>query len=332
MVDSAAPRLVDSAGRHLEYLRLSVTERCNFRCSYCLPHGSPPGVEPHPLSVDEIERLVLGFADLGFWKVRLTGGEPTLRQDILEIVARLGSIPGVRHLSLTTNGYRLQAIARALARAGLTCLNVSVDSLAPGRFAALTGSSTLERILAGVDAALAAGIPRVKLNAVLLAGTDAAEIDSFLSLARDAPLAIRFIELMETGGDPEFFARNHVPAAAIERLLVARGWSRLPHVEGGGPAVEYGRPGHRGRIGVIAPYREGFCRSCNRLRVSASGNLKLCLFDHREVPLRHLLSPGNGPRTALSDAIRAAVQRKPASHHLGERQLEAFGTLSSIGG
>jgi cyclic pyranopterin phosphate synthase len=284
-----------------------------------------------PLTVPEIDRLVRGFAELGFWRVRLTGGEPTLRKDILEIVARVAATPGVRHVGMTTNGYRLKTLARDLAEAGLNCLNVSVDSLDPVRFASITGCSRLEDVVGGVEAAIAAGIPRIKVNAVLLAGTDGAALDRFLAWARDAPLAIRFIELMETGGDPAFFARNHVPAAEMERLLAERGWTRLPRAEGEGPAAEYGHPGHRGRIGIIAPYEKGFCKTCNRLRVSASGNLKLCLFADREVPLRHLLR-SDEQREELVAAIRTAVGAKPASHHLDEGRVGNVRNLASIGG
>jgi cyclic pyranopterin phosphate synthase len=330
--DPTGPRLLDSQGRHLQYLRLSITELCNFRCTYCLPGGCPKGAVAQPLTVPEIDRLVRGFAAMGFWRVRLTGGEPTLRRDILEIVARVAAAPGVRHVGLTTNGYRLRTLASDLAEAGLNCLNVSVDSLDPARFASITGgTSRLEDVVGGIEAAMAAGIPRIKVNAVLLAGTDGAALDRFLGWVRDAPLSIRFIELMETRGDPAYFARNHVPASVMERLLEERGWSRLPGVEGEGPASEYGHPGHRGRIGIIAPYRKGFCATCNRLRVSASGNLKLCLFADREVPLRHLLR-SDGQRDALAAAVRTAVGAKPASHHLGEGRVGMVRSLASIGG
>ena len=330
-LDRKRPRLVDGAGRHLQYLRLSVTEHCNFRCTYCLPGGCPRGVEAQPLTVSEIERLVRGFADLGFWKIRLTGGEPTLRPDLLEIVGRVAATPGVRHVGLTTNGFRLRAMAAELAAAGLTCLNVSVDSLDAARFASLTGCSRLDQIVAGVEAALAAGIPRIKVNAVLLAGTGAAELDRFLGWARDTPLTIRFIELMETGGDPAFFRANHVPAAEMQRLLAERGWVALARAEGDGPSTDYGHPGHRGRIGIIAPYQENFCGSCNRLRVSSAGNLKLCLFADREVPLRHLLQ-SDGQRPGLAEAVRAAVHAKPASHLLQQGRFGLLRTLASIGG
>lgn len=323
--------LVDSFGRRLEYLRLSVTERCNFRCAYCLPQGCPKDSGAAPLDLPEIERLVRGFADLGFWKVRLTGGEPTLRADIVELVERVAAVPGVRHVGMTTNGGRLQALARPLARAGLTCLNVSLDSLDPARFAAITGVSQLERVLAGLEEALDAGIARVKVNAVLLAGTVEAELDRFLAWVRERPITVRFIELMQMGGDPEFFARHHVSAEALTRLLEERGWRPQPHEGCAGPSADYVRDGHLGRIGVIAPYSKGFCTSCNRLRVTSTGNLRLCLFDDRELPLRQLLA-SDTQRAALVAAVRAAVCAKPESHHLAEGRVGRNQNLASIGG
>jgi len=330
-LDRTRPKLVDAFGRRLTYLRLSVTDRCNFRCQYCLPGGGRHRAAAPPLSVGEIAHLVRGFTELGFSKVRLTGGEPTLRADILEIVSRVAATRGLAQVGMTTNGYRLRSIARDLSQAGLTSLNVSVDSLDPNRFAALTGCRRLQDILDGVEAALLAGIPRIKVNVVLLAGTDAGELGRFLSWARDTPLTVRFIELMEIGHDPAFFRDNHVATAQMERWLTGMGWNRLPAVAGEGPAVNYVHPGHRGRIGIIAPYQKGFCSTCNRLRVSAAGNLKLCLFDDREIPLRHLLH-SDGQRRALAELVRSAASGKPSSHLLAEGQRGRLESLASIGG
>src|SRR5689334_19815604 len=173
--------LIDAFGRRLDYLRLSITDRCNFRCSYCLPGGCSSVAGARPLSAGEIDRLVRVFAELGVWKVRLTGGEPTLRQDLVEIVRRVATTPGVRHVGMTTNGHRLASMVRDLAEGGLTCLNVSLDSLDPGRFAAITGRSLLAQVLAGIEGAIAVGIPHIKVNVVLLAGTDGTEVDRFLA-------------------------------------------------------------------------------------------------------------------------------------------------------
>jgi GTP 3',8-cyclase len=327
----ASAPLHDALGRRLEYLRLSVTDRCNFRCRYCLPNGSPAGsAASPPLSLAEIGRLVRAFSALGFWKVRLTGGEPTIRADILDIVGCAAATPGVRRVGMTTNGYRLKTIARDLAAAGLTCLNVSIDSLDAARFAALTGAGRLEHVLAGVEEAVAAGIPRVKVNAVLLAGT-CAELDRFLDWIRDRPVSVRFIELMKTGDDPAYFAQHHVAAAELASLLADRGFEPVPRAEGAGPATNYGHPRYRGHVGIISASGGAFCATCNRLRVSAAGNLKLCLFGDREIPLRPLLA-SDGLHDALVGVIRGAVGGKPASHRLGEGRIGSVGNLASIGG
>jgi len=323
--------LVDAFGRCLQYLRLSVTDRCNFRCLYCLPHGVSPATGPQPLSAVELVRLVRGFAELGFTKVRVTGGEPTVRGDVVEIVGRIAAIEGVRDVGMTTNGFRLKAIARDLAGAGLTSLNVSVDSLDPDRFASITGRSLLPQVLDGLEAALAAGIPRIKVNAVLLAGKDTGEIERFMAWVRVAPITVRFIELMDAGVEPTRFARYHVPISRVEQLLEERGWSRLAHGQASGPATDYGKAGHAGRIGVIAPRPKGACARCNRLRVSATGDLRLCLFDDRRVSLRHLLH-SDAQRPALEEAIRNAVAMKPAARPVEHRQRGALRGLASIGG
>jgi len=330
-VGQGMPALQDGFGRHLEYLRLSVTDRCNFKCAYCLPDGCAEAAGEAPLSVPEIERLVRAFAELGVWKVRITGGEPTLRRDIAGIVRAVAAVAGVRRIGLTTNGYRLAGMAAELRDAGLASVNVSVDSLDPDRFARVTGSGLLERVVAGVEAAIGAAIPSVKVNAVLLAGMDDAELDRFLAWTRHRPVMVRFIELMQTGENAEFFRRNHLPADAIREKLEARGWRRLERNANDGPAIAYGHAGHEGTAGLIAPYTAGFCDACNRVRVSATGGLKLCLFGDGEIPLRPLLQSDES-RPELVALIASSVQAKPAAHHLREGSAGATPTLASIGG
>lgn len=323
--------LRDAFGRHLSYLRLSVTDRCNFKCAYCLPQGCEREERERPLALDEVRRLARAFAALGLWKIRLTGGEPTLRPDVVDLVAAVAATPGVRRVGITTNGYRLAAIAAPLRAAGLTALNVSLDSLDPERFAALTGAPLLERVVAGVEAAVAAGVPHVKVNAVLLRGLPDADLDRFLSWTRAMPISVRFIELMETADNRDYFARNHLPAAALEEKLRARGWTPLAKGPGDGPALLHAHAGHVGTVGVIAPYAQGFCEGCNRLRVSAAGDLKLCLFGDQQVPLRPLLQ-ADGQHEELVQCIEAAVARKPASHQLVNHRFGSVGSLASTGG
>ena len=323
--------LQDGFGRHLEYLRLSVTDRCNFKCAYCLPDGCGERAGEPPLSVAEIDRLVRAFAELGVWKVRLTGGEPTVRRDITEIVGVIAAVPGVRRIGLTTNGYRLAGMTAELREAGLSSLNVSLDSLDRERFERITGSKQLDGIVAGVEAAVAAGIPSVKVNVVLLDGMDEAELNAFLSWTRDRPLTVRFIELMRTRENAAYFRRHHLPAEVIHRELEARGWRRLERDANDGPAIVYGHRAHEGKAGLIAPYSPGFCDSCNRVRVSSTGALKLCLFGEREVPLRPYLQSDDCRRDLVA-LIASSVQAKPASHLLREGSSGATTTLAVIGG
>lgn len=323
--------LTDPHGRRLEYLRLSVTDRCDFRCAYCLPGGCPPAAGPAPLGLDEISRLARAFASLGVRKVRVTGGEPTLRGDLVEIVARLAAVPGLARVGLSTNGRRLAVLAAPLRRAGLTSLNVSLDSLDAARFERITGRRKLAEVLFGLEAALAAGMPTVKVNAVLLRGLEGRELDAFLELARERPLTVRFIELMRTSDNAGFFQRFHLPAAEVARALEERGWRALPRGPEDGVATPYGRPGHRGRVGLIAPYGRGFCARCDRVRVTSSGELRPCLFGDVGVPLRPLLA-SDAQRPELLGAIASGVRLKPAAHGLREGRSGLTANLAAIGG
>jgi cyclic pyranopterin phosphate synthase len=330
---SAAPavrKLRDAFGRELHYLRLSVTERCNYRCIYCLPDGCSHRGSDAPLSVAEIGRLVRAMAGVGFWKVRLTGGEPTLRADICEIVRAVAATPGMRNVALTTNGYRLATVARELRDAGLTAVNVSVDSLDPERFQRITGTRHLERVVGGIDAALSAGLA-VKVNAVLLQGMEDAELERFLAWTRTLPLTVRFIELMETGDNRALFRQARLPASEVGRKLEGMGWTRLPRETGDGPATSYGHPDHVGRVGLISAYSPGFCGSCNRLRVSSAGDLKLCLFGDQTVRLRPLLQ-SDGAEAAVIERVEAAVTTKPPAHDLSAGQCGATANLAMTGG
>ena len=321
--------LQDALGRRFNYLRLSVTDACNFRCVYCLPGGwCPAPSEESPLSIDEIRRLVTAFAALGVEKVRLTGGEPSLRRDLPEIVRTVAAVAGVRRVGVTTNGHDLERLAGPLHDAGLHFVNVSVDSLDPERFRAVTGRPLLDRVLRGVRAALDVGLASVKVNAVLLRGLDAGELDAFVGWTRALPISVRFIELMPAGCDPAFFAAQHAPVGRVAAALELRGWAPRERAATDGPAVEYVHPDHAGRVGYIAPSSHGFCATCNRLRVSSRGTLKLCLFGDRDEPLRpYLQSDADAP--ALVAALERLVVLKPSEHHLDEGR---HGSLAMIGG
>jgi cyclic pyranopterin phosphate synthase len=324
--------LQDALGRRFNYLRLSITDACNFRCAYCLPGGFCPAPSADaPLTLDELRRLVTAFAALGVEKVRLTGGEPTLRKDLTSIVRTVAAVPGIRRVGLTTNGYDLARLAAPLRDAGLAFVNVSVDSLDPERFHAVTGRPLLERVLQGVEGALEAGFATVKVNAVLLRGLDRAEFDRFVAWTERRPVAVRFIELMPTGCDAAFFAAHHVPVASVAAELEGRGWTPRARSATDGPAVEYVHAGHAGRVGYIAPSTEGFCATCNRLRVSARGALKLCLFGDEDVPLRTWLASDSAAE-GLAEELARLVTTKPAGHRLGEGCHGNTPSLAVIGG
>ncbi|BDG10068.1 GTP 3',8-cyclase MoaA [Anaeromyxobacter paludicola] len=327
---SARGTLRDGFGRSLQYLRLSVTDRCNFRCVYCLPGGCPKA-RGQPLSAEEIARLVRGFAGLGFWKVRVTGGEPCTRADICEVVERIARTPGVRRVGLTTNGHRLASLAAGLRDAGLHALNVSLDSLDRARFAEVTGRDRLPEVVAGIEAAVAAGIPSIKVNTVLLRGLEDTELDRLLDFTRRMPVTVRFIELMQTGDNADFFRRAHLPADEVRQRLAARGWVPQEKSPSDGPAAMYRHPDHQGKAGLIAPYSTGFCASCNRLRVSSTGDLRLCLFGEEQVPLRPLLQRDD-QEAELWRTVERAVRAKPESHALREGRCGVARNLAAIGG
>lgn len=321
--------LADGFGRRFRYLRLSVTEVCNFRCTYCLPDGYRKTGQPNFLTPVECERVVRAFADLGVAKVRITGGEPSVRRDLAEIVARAAAVPGVNKVCLTTNGWNLDRQVGAWREAGLTNLNVSIDSLDPAAFRAITGHDRLASTVAGLDRALALGVPTVKVNSVLLRDTAPAGFDAFADFVRERPVSVRFIELMRTADNADDFAARHVPGVVLTDWLAARGWTRRERAADDGPAVEFDHPDHAGRLGLIAPYAPGFCDSCNRLRVTARGQLRLCLFGELGVDLRDLLA-ADEPE-ALRGRIVRAMALKPAGHRLAEgltggtRQLAQYG-------
>ncbi len=323
--------LIDPHGRSFSYLRLSITDVCNYRCQYCLPDGYKKNGQSQFLSADEIENLVTGLAGLGLWKVRLTGGEPTIRKDFTEIAARISAIPGIRRLATTTNGYRLAENADLWRKAGISAINVSVDSLDQQRFAKITGQDHLPQVLAGIRAAQRAGFEHIKVNTVLLRDINDQELPAFLEWIRTEDLSIRFIELMETGTNREYFERHHIRGDEIRDRLQALGWSRLPREEGAGPAQEFHHPDYRGRIGIIAPYSKDFCNTCNRLRVTATGNLRLCLFGNGGHALRHLLQH-RSQRDELQQTIASLLVQKAPTHLLHFHQTGTTPHLAAMGG
>jgi cyclic pyranopterin phosphate synthase len=324
--------LADRYGRRFPYLRLSITPACNFRCTYCLPHGYHADANgAGPLSLEEIARLLRGFAELGMHKLRITGGEPSVRHDLAEVLRTAAAIPGVTKLAMTTNGTLLSRRLGEWMDAGLNAINISVDSLDRATFARITGHDRLDDILHGVDMALAAGLPAVKFNAVLLKGVNDRELPHWLDYLRDHAVGLRFIELMQTGDNLAFFRDHHVRAELLETELREAGWQALPRAADAGPAREYRHSDYAGRIGIIAPYAKDFCAGCNRLRVTATGDLRLCLFGEFGIPLRQHLQRDE----QLDDLVRAIggqIDRKEQGHFLHEGRTGITPHLASTGG
>ena len=323
--------LVDKYGRRFTYLRLSITDFCNFRCTYCLPDGyqaSP--CKKEPLSLAEITNLLAGFRALGFDKVRITGGEPTTRKDVVDIIRHAREL-GFEKVAMTTNGYRLGAMLPALKEAGLTNLNVSIDSLDEQRFDELTGRKLLAPIKAAVEQAIAMGFSRVKVNAVMIGKHFWEDLRLFEEWVRDLPLSVRFIELMQTVGRPDFFRENHLSGAVLREHLVEKGYHLVPRSMSDGPAQEFVRGDLQGSIGLIAPYSKDFCSSCNRLRVTSEGALKLCLFGNENYSLRDFLqSPDQAAE--LRHKICALLGLKDEGHRLHDGDSGATWSLSAMGG
>ncbi|AFU18862.1 MULTISPECIES: GTP 3',8-cyclase MoaA [Actinobacillus] len=325
-------QLIDRFERQYVYLRLSVTDVCNFRCNYCLPDGyKPPLHKQQFLSVSEIQRIVRAFADLGTEKVRITGGEPTLRKDFLEIAHTISQTNGIKKVALTTNGYRMERDIDLWQQAGITDINVSVDSLDTRQFQLITGENKLQSVLKGIDRAFEIGYRKIKVNAVLMKQYTAPELDKFLAWIKDKPIQMRFIELMETGEMDSFFKAQHLSGQSVMQRLLQEGWQLQPKALSDGPAKVLSHPDYQGEIGLIMPYEKNFCASCNRLRVSALGKLHLCLFGEEGIDLRDLLSEDT-QQAQLEARLKAALQGKREHHYLHIGDSGVRNNLASIGG
>lgn len=326
-------QFIDSFARKFYYLRLSITDVCNFRCTYCLPDGYKPqgATNKSFLSLDEIRRVTRAFADAGTEKIRLTGGEPSLRRDFVDIIAAVHEHPGIRQLAVTTNGYRMERDVARWREAGLTAINVSVDSLDARQFHAITGQDKFHQVMRGIDAAFDAGFSKVKVNSVLMRDVNHHSLHTFLDWIRHRPIQLRFIELMETGEGSELFRRHHISGEVIRDQLIMQGWERQIRARSDGPAQVFRHPDYQGEIGLIMPYERDFCASCNRLRVSATGNLHLCLFGDGGVPLRDLLA-SDAQQPELQARIAASLGHKKQTHFLHQGNTGITQNLSFIGG
>jgi cyclic pyranopterin phosphate synthase len=322
--------LRDSFGRSIEYLRISVTDRCNFRCLYCLPlEGMRWLPKADILSYEEIREVVRQLAPLGLRRLRITGGEPTIRPDLASLVRQLRSIDLIEDISLSTNGVRLPALARELRLAGLDRVNMSADSLRPERVAAIARRDLGLDPVAAAAAAEAAGLAPIKLNVVVMRGINDDEIGDFARLTIARPWHVRFIELMPVGDMRDLTWAHVVPSDEILRRLAAIGDLPVdPGPAGNGPAAYYRFPGAAGTIGVITPMTHTYCGSCNRVRLTADGRLRTCLYGDHEVNLREALRAGE----PLEPLFRAALAGKPREHQLLQMQVGGLRALSQVGG
>ncbi|HJQ31392.1 MAG TPA: GTP 3',8-cyclase MoaA [Pyrinomonadaceae bacterium] len=328
--------LKDSYGRPIRDLRVSVTDRCNFRCFYCLPHGAPEETAPKEqlLTYEEIELAVSVFASLGVEKVRLTGGEPMLRRDIETLVSKLARVEGVKDLALTTNGYNLAERAAGLKAAGLERVTVSLDSLRRAAFTEMTGADMLARVLEGMRAAQRVGLTPVKVNAVIVRGHNEEEVADMAAFAREHGVHMRFIEYMPLDSGHGWSRERVVSGAEIRAAINERFLLVAKLVERGSETATRYRfaDGAPGEIGIIAPVTEPFCGACSRVRLTADGQIRTCLFSKVEHSLRDVLRAG-ATRAELADFVSSVVLQKEPRHYINETFFEQPArTMSLIGG
>lgn len=325
--------MFDSCRRDIHYLRLSVTDRCNLRCRYCMPDGAKIPEHEEVLTHDEFLRLAALFAQCGIDTVRVTGGEPLVRKSVAQLVAGLKATPGIRHVSMTTNGTLLAQQLPALLDAGLDSVNISLDTLDPAVFRHITARDEFAAVQAGLRAALESPLP-VKLNCVPQVGVNEGELEAIAALARDNDLQVRFIEMMPIG----YGAAMPCISGPELRARFARRWPELAplspaqeHALGDGPAVYYTVPGWQGSIGFIAAVHGKFCASCNRVRLTSQGFLRPCLASETGCDLRALLRSGADDAQLLA-AIRETIWAKPREHHFNDSSMPATRGMYRIGG
>ncbi|MFL5575430.1 MAG: GTP 3',8-cyclase MoaA [Gemmatimonadaceae bacterium] len=326
-----APALRDQFGRSIEYLRISVTDRCNFRCVYCMPQEGLQWLPKQEiLSYEEIVEVVRQLAPLGLRRLRITGGEPTIRPDLVTLVRGLRGVVGIEDIALSTNGVRLPALAASLRDAGLDRVNLSADSLRPDRIVAIARRDLGFDPVTAAGAAAAAGLDPVKINVVVMRGVNDDEIADFARLTLEHPWHVRFIELMPVGGMRELTMEHVVPSDEVLARVAALG-PLEPDAgppRGNGPARYHRLAGAAGTVGVITPMTHTYCASCNRVRLTADGRLRTCLFGDHEVNLRDPLRRGE----PLEPHFRRALAEKPLEHQLLQMKVGGLRALSQVGG
>jgi cyclic pyranopterin phosphate synthase len=310
-------KLIDRYGRIHNYLRISVTDRCNLRCLYCMPEEGMEFMDHDKLmSFDDIVEVVRAAAELGISKLRITGGEPLVRPKIEELIAELASIPGIEDIAMTTNGIFLQNKAKALKEAGLKRVNVSLDTLDPARFRLIARRGDLGKVLKGLEAAAEAGFHPIKLNMVLLKGMNDDEIGDFLRMSYDHELHVRFIEYMPIGHADEGWRKHYLPLSRVMEVAEQIGYRAKPidGITGNGPSENWKIDGGKGTFGLIHPVSNRFCENCNRLRLTADGYIKPCLYWTEELHVR----PAVGDPSAIKSMLMKAIDLKPENHEMAE--------------
>ena len=327
--------LKDSFGRTFPYIRLSITDVCNFKCGYCLPNGyqvdkSDKGKFLH---LDEIKRLSKVFSNLGVQKIRITGGEPTVRKDFFDIVKTLKNEAGIKKVVITTNGYHLDDKAKMLVDSGLNGINISIDSLDRNTFKTITGHDRLPEILRGIKNLQDLNFDNIKVNAVLLNNINASEKDfnAWSYFIKENKIDFRYIELMRTGDNLDYFNKYHVSSKIFKEYLDNNNWIYQTFGKDAGPSLNYINPDYKGKFGIIAPYSKDFCKTCNRLRITSRGDLRLCLFGNTGINMRHLLQKDDQIEE-LQDLILRQIKFKKKSHYLELGETGLTKNLSTTGG
>ena len=327
-------KLRDTFGRTFPYIRLSITDVCNFKCGYCLPNGYfKPNNHPGFLNIFEIENLINGLSDLGVSKIRVTGGEPTVRKDFFDVMKLIKSKNGIKKLVVTTNGYKLNQLTDKFLDTGIDGMNISIDSLNRSKFKEITGHDRLPEILEGIKILQDKGFKNIKINAVLLKNINdnQEEFDAWSEFINQNDISFRYIELMQTGDNLDYFKKYHQSSKVFKEYIETKGWKNIDRALDDGPALNYKNENLKGQFGVIAPYSKDFCKTCNRLRITAKGELRLCLFGNTGTDLRkYLQNPKQ--KDELVDLILTQLRFKKESHYLELGNTGITPHLASIGG
>ena len=327
--------LKDNFGRVFPYIRLSITDVCNFKCGYCLPNGYQIDKSDNRkfLHLDEVRRLAKALSEFGVNKIRLTGGEPTIRKDFFDIIKTIKENSGIKKTVITTNGYHLDKIAHKIKESGLNGINISIDSLNRETFKKVTNHDRLDEILKGIKVLQNLNFKNIKINAVLLKGINDSEddFDRWSRFLEKNVIDFRYIELMQTGDNFDYFKKYHVPAAKFIKYLNKKNWIIQTFGRDAGPAKNFINQKFQGKFGVIAPYSKDFCKSCNRLRITAKGDLRLCLFGNTGINIRHLMQKDE-QLEELKDLILKQLNYKKKSHYLELGDTGLTKNLSTTGG